>query len=619
MANRVSAAAMEGIYTLFHLGAMGNWTDSQLVAQFLTGHEGSEAAFRVLIHRHGPMVLGVCRRVLGDEHAAEDAFQTTFVILVEKAGALRDCNLLTSWLYGVALRVANKDRVKLLRRRAVERRAAEAPTLSEVGTDQAELRSVIDEEIQRLPERYRVPMVLCHLEGLQHDEVARRLGCPVGTIESRLSRARARLRDRLSSRGLAPTASVVATILRPPGESLVAPPLVDATVRAAVHSCARIAATGPVILSRWWWVKRMLGFVPAFRVGSQVSSVIAAIAVGFVLGLTVYQGGHQSGPLDARDPKKPSIDTTQAERMVDLSRKSQSPTQEQTASTRGRTPEKTPHELALARATRLPSARAIPLNGITIDGTLDDWPKNLDKYAINNQLQTHPNYDATAVDLSDNPNAYFMAGYDPKTEQIYLAVVVHDTDVVIHPSDILKTDAVEIFIDGTSSESAVQPQPLSADTSNEPNRVIGRAADVFHLSSSDNWRASLDAAIMPVLQYVGVPGEVAAYGDPWRANPSLVYARTEQTATTMKYKLTNNTITYEWSVKSFDRFPDRPARLYPGKRLGLEVAVVDKDPNPFTTSRLPTYLTWGSPPVSCFKGVDETSLGELIIAGQPHP
>ena len=87
MAIRVSAATTEGIYTLYQWGAMGNWTDSQLVAQFLTGQEGSEAAFRTLIHRHGPMVLGVCRRVLGDEHAAEDAFQATFLVLVKKANA----------------------------------------------------------------------------------------------------------------------------------------------------------------------------------------------------------------------------------------------------------------------------------------------------------------------------------------------------------------------------------------------------------------------------------------------------------------------------------------------------------------------------------------------------
>ncbi len=110
------------LQTLFHWGAIGNWTDSQLVTLFLTDEEGSEAAFRVLIHRHGPMVLGICRRVLGDEHAAEDAFQATFLVLVKKAGGLRDCNLLSNWLYGVALRIANKEKAKGAT--AADRRAA---------------------------------------------------------------------------------------------------------------------------------------------------------------------------------------------------------------------------------------------------------------------------------------------------------------------------------------------------------------------------------------------------------------------------------------------------------------------------------------------------------------
>ena len=112
MAKRVSTVAREGLHALFERGTMGSWTDGQLVAQFVSNDEAREAAFRVLIHRHGPMVMGVCRRVLVDEHSAEDAFQATFLVLVKKAGSLRDCTLLTNWLYGVALRVANKERVE---------------------------------------------------------------------------------------------------------------------------------------------------------------------------------------------------------------------------------------------------------------------------------------------------------------------------------------------------------------------------------------------------------------------------------------------------------------------------------------------------------------------------
>jgi hypothetical protein len=187
-----------------------------------------------------------------------------------------------------------------------------------------------------------------------------------------------------------------------------------------------------------------------------------------------------------------------------------------------------------------------------------------------------------------------MAGYDAETEQIYLAVVVHDKDVIVHPTDVLKTDAVEIYIDGTFSN------------------------EVGTESPAGDWREKLDAATMPVLQYVGVPGKVSAYSDEWDANPSLVYARTKQKNTVMKYQHNGDITTYEWSVKPFDRFPDRPTQLLAGKRLGLEVAVVDKDKNTTKGSVPPTFLTWGLPPAN-FKGIDPSSLGELVLTGPSEP
>src|SRR4051812_19029562 len=159
--------------------------DADLLAAFLADRDGE--AFAGLVRRHGAMVLGVCRRVLGDAHLAEDAFQATFVVLARKAGTLRDDDLLAQWLHGVAYRVANKARSEAARRRVVERRAAVPTPETGCTLDRAELRLAIDEEIRRLPERYRVPVVLCYLEGLRHHEVAQRIGCPVGTIESRLS------------------------------------------------------------------------------------------------------------------------------------------------------------------------------------------------------------------------------------------------------------------------------------------------------------------------------------------------------------------------------------------------------------------------------------------------
>ena len=229
MSVRVSVAALGDIQKLFDWGAMGAWTDSQLVERFLAGREESEAAFRVLIQRHGPMVLGICRRILGDEHAAEDAFQATFLTLVKKARGLRDRGLLTAWLYGVATRVSHKERARGARRRVVERHVAERAPQIAACPEPGDLQSLIDEEIRRLPERYRLPLVLCHVEGLRHEEVARRIGCPVGTVESRLSRARERLRMRLARRGLAPSASAMAAMLRPPGMGAVRSSLVEST------------------------------------------------------------------------------------------------------------------------------------------------------------------------------------------------------------------------------------------------------------------------------------------------------------------------------------------------------------------------------------------------------
>src|SRR4051812_11735306 len=244
MRNSNCESVAEGVHTLFHFGVMGTWTDERLVAQFLSGRGGNEAAFRVLLRRHGPMVLGICRRTLGDSHLAEDAFQATFLVLVKKARTIGDCDLLANWLYGVAQRVARKAKAQAARRRVVEQHAAEQAAGTSERSDQAELRSVIDEEIRRLPERYRAPLVLCHLEGLTHHEAARQLGCPVGTIESRLSRARERLRCGLSRRGLAPASAALAAVFAPSDASAAPAHLIEATLRAATQLLSGRAGTG---------------------------------------------------------------------------------------------------------------------------------------------------------------------------------------------------------------------------------------------------------------------------------------------------------------------------------------------------------------------------------------
>ncbi|HJZ54299.1 MAG TPA: sigma-70 family RNA polymerase sigma factor, partial [Gemmataceae bacterium] len=171
-------------------------TDFQCLEQFLARRD--EDAFAVLVARHGPMVMGVCRRVLGQAADAEDAFQATFLVLVRKAGSFTSRDLLANWLHGVALRTALKARTMTAKRRAREQPVAEVPEREAVRQNPGEGQaSVVDEELSRLPEKYRLPIVLCELEGKSHQEAAAQLGWPVGTLSGRLSRARKILADRL--------------------------------------------------------------------------------------------------------------------------------------------------------------------------------------------------------------------------------------------------------------------------------------------------------------------------------------------------------------------------------------------------------------------------------------
>ncbi len=247
-----NSAAGRYLLTLFHVGTVGDLTDGQLLERFVSGGgEPAEAAFQALVDRHGPMVLRVCRRVLGDPHDAEDAFQATFLILVQKAGAVRKSESVASWLHGVALRVASDARASAMRRRKHEARGAELAAGSARGRPAAcdespDLGRILEEEVGRLPEKYGTPVVLCHLEGLTHEEAAERLGWPVGTVRSRLSRGRDRLRSRLLRRGLAPAAMLPAVASGDPARAAAAG-LVDQTVKAAARIVAGEAMSAGMV------------------------------------------------------------------------------------------------------------------------------------------------------------------------------------------------------------------------------------------------------------------------------------------------------------------------------------------------------------------------------------
>jgi RNA polymerase sigma-70 factor (ECF subfamily) len=182
-------------------------TDEELLDRFLgTDKTAAEDAFRALVRRHGPMVRGVCRRILARHHDAEDAGQVTFLLLARQAGRIRDRRALGRWLYRVASRIAVRSRTDSARRRAHEGRGAGASAATPAPVHdpaRSVSRLVLRDEVDRLPTTYRRAVVLCYFEGRTNEEAAALLRWPVGTVKSRLARARALLRPRLKRRGLA--------------------------------------------------------------------------------------------------------------------------------------------------------------------------------------------------------------------------------------------------------------------------------------------------------------------------------------------------------------------------------------------------------------------------------
>jgi RNA polymerase sigma factor (sigma-70 family) len=212
--------------------------DAQLLERFCA--RGEEAAFAELVRRHGSMVLNVCRGVLRHEQDAEDAFQATFLVLARKAASIRRPEALAGFLYEVAHRVARRAQADAIRRRAREREAVPlAPTDPTLDMTLRELQGMLHEELRHLPDKYRLPLVLCYLEGRSQEEAAGQLGWSRGAFRGRLDRGRERLRRRLAARGVALSALLCATAVAP-GEA--AEELVCSVVRAVVPSAVGGAA-----------------------------------------------------------------------------------------------------------------------------------------------------------------------------------------------------------------------------------------------------------------------------------------------------------------------------------------------------------------------------------------
>ncbi len=279
-------------------------TDGQLLRRFVRDQD--EAAFVALVQRHGPMVLGVCRRVLGHAQDAEDAFQATFLVLVRKAHAIADAERLSNWLHGVAVRTASKLKVQQARRRVHERRAGSSAVEQAPDGPGADLCPVLDEEIQHLPTKYRAPFLLCYLEGKTNREAAEVLGCPPGTVSSRLAWARQRLRTRLTRRGIVPGAGLAAVGLAENAAGQATAVVVSAelearTVQLALAFAAgRVAAAGGVSLRAVILTREVLRamFWTSWK-GLAVAGLMAVSLIG--AGVGVYA----SGMLAAGEPEGP--------------------------------------------------------------------------------------------------------------------------------------------------------------------------------------------------------------------------------------------------------------------------------------------------------------------------
>ncbi len=288
--------------TILRFGVVGDLSDGHLLQRFLTGCDGADqAAFSALVERHGPMVLAVCRQVLGNPHDAEDALQATFLVVARNASSLNNAESLASWLHGIALRVALRAKADRDRRRVYERRWAAWKAKER---DNAAVRSEpcpeLHEEIARLPRRYREPVVLCYLEGLSSEQAAMRIGCPPGTVWSRLSRARQRLRQSLVRRGVALPAALLDAGLSPPASAALTASLLDATVRASqVFAVGRateaaLAPAAAITLAR--------GVLYAMTISKLKILGAGALAAALALAGTQALTRGQSGGLKGRQP-----------------------------------------------------------------------------------------------------------------------------------------------------------------------------------------------------------------------------------------------------------------------------------------------------------------------------
>ena len=290
MANSALSVTLRQIQQLYKGESVASLSDGRLLERFAAA--GDEASFEALVARHGPMVLGVCRSVLKDEHDTEDAFQATFLTLARNVGSVRVESSLGGWLYRVAYRVATQANIEADRRRVRERKAGmSARLVADPRRDSpwCDVFPTLHEEIDRLPERHRAPLVLCYLEGMTYEQAAQQLCWTEPTLRSRLSKARAKLKARLARRGVAGAGAILGAFFT---ERMSCASLPGSFVRGAVEVAMQgtTAAAGAVLLAgRVRWVLTLSTLKGALPI------VVLACTASFALAFGV-SGAREEGP-----------------------------------------------------------------------------------------------------------------------------------------------------------------------------------------------------------------------------------------------------------------------------------------------------------------------------------
>jgi RNA polymerase sigma factor (sigma-70 family) len=290
----------------------GGLTDGQLLERFLAHRD--EAAFEELVRRHGPMVLGMCRRVLGNYHDAEDAFQATFLVSARKGAALRARELVGNWLHGVAYRTALRAKAMTARRQRHEQWARELARPKPPSDDGwQELLPLLDRELEGLPERYRVALIFCDLEGITRRQAARQLGVPEGTLSGRLTRARRLLARRLARYGLAPSAGALVAILAEKAVLAHVPSsLVASTARAAVLVARGLLTAGAVPAGVAALTEGVIKTMLLTKLKSFVAVALVVVVSAGVVGLAQGTGSREPGQARTVDAARPLTDDLEA-------------------------------------------------------------------------------------------------------------------------------------------------------------------------------------------------------------------------------------------------------------------------------------------------------------------